>query len=124
MQPKLRTLLEDCGKEYFTTDNATQLLMFIKSNPAFKGEPQLAKELQQISDYVKILVLQFEELYQELPLEDLKEQVQSLKRRLIAGYVKIQKRQLAAEMSATSDEKKLQQMITQVDKLNKLIVGK
>jgi DNA primase len=124
MQPKLRSSLEDCGEEYFTSDNAKLLLRFIKSNPVFNGEPQLAKELQQISDYVKILVLQFEELYQELSLEDLKEQVLSLKRRLIAGYVKIQKRQLAAQMSATSDEKKLQRMITQVDKLNKLIVGK
>jgi DNA primase len=124
MQPKLRPLLDDCGEEYFTADSAKQLLSFIKSNPAFKGEPQLSKELQQISDYVKILVLQFEELYQELPLEELKEQVQSLKRRLIAGYVKIQKRQLAAAMNSTSDEKKLRQMITQVDKLNKLIVGK
>ena len=124
MQPKLRSSLEDCGEEYFTSDNAKQLLRFIIANPSFSGEPQLAKELQQISDYVKILVLQFEELYQELPLEDLREQVLSLKRRLIAGYVKIQKRQLAADMSATSDEKKLKEMITQVDKLNKLIVGK
>jgi DNA primase len=59
MQPKLRSSLEDCGEEYFTSDNAKLLLRFIKSNPVFNGEPQLAKELQQISDYVKILVLQF-----------------------------------------------------------------
>ncbi|HEX5394798.1 MAG TPA: DNA primase, partial [Candidatus Saccharimonadales bacterium] len=123
MQPKLRHMIDDCQDEYFVSGTSIKLLGFIKSNPDFKGEPQLSKELQQISDYVKILVLQFEELYQELPLEELREQVRSLKRRLIAGYVKIQKRRLAEEMSTTNDEKKLQRMISQVDKLNKLIVG-
>ena len=123
MQPKLRPELEDCLPEYFTAEPSKQLLEFLKSNPEFKGEPQLSKELQQISDYVKILVLQFEELYQDLPLEELKEQARNLRHRLIAGYVKIQKRQLAAEMSSTDDEKKLQRMIARVDKLNKLIMG-
>lgn len=122
MQPRLRPLLEDCQPEYFDDEAPRKLFEFLKQHSDFKGEPQLAKELQQISDYVKILVLQFEELYQDLPSEDLKEQAQRLKHRLIAGYAKIQKRKLVAEMQATSNEKKLQQMMKQVDKLNKLIV--
>ncbi|MEX1059195.1 MAG: DNA primase [Candidatus Saccharimonadales bacterium] len=122
MQPKLRPVLEDYQPEYFSAEAPKKLFEFLKQHSDFKGEPQLAKELQQISDYVKVLVLQFEELYQDLPLDDLKEQAQNLKHRLVAGYVKIQKRQLVAEMQATSDEKKLQQLMTKVDKLNKLIM--
>ena len=122
MQPKLRPVMEDCQPEYFSAEASKKLFEFLKQHSDFKGEPQLVKELQQISDYVKILVLQFEELYQDLPLDDLKEQAQNLKHRLVAGYVKIQKRQLVTEMQATSDEKKLQNMMRQVDKLNKLIM--
>ena len=122
MQPKFRPLLEDCLPEYFADGAPKKLLEFLKEHSDFKGEPQLARELQQISDYVKVLVLQFEELYEDLPLEDLKEQAQRLKHRLIAGYVKIQKTKLAAEMQSTTDEKKLKNMMRQVDELNKLIV--
>lgn len=122
MQPKIRPLLEDCPPEYFTGDAPKALLKFLKSHPDFKGEPQLAKGLQQFSDYVKVLVLQFEELYANLPFEDLQEEARKLRHRLIAGYVKIQKRQLVERMQAISDEKEMKKIIQQVDKLNKLIV--
>lgn len=122
MQPKFRPVLEDCREEYFADESPRKLLEFLKEHADFKGEPQLAKELQQISDYVKILALQFEELYQDLPLEDLKEQAQRLKHRLIAGYVKIQKRELVEKMQAASDDRELRKLMQKVDKLNKLIV--
>jgi len=77
--------------------------------------------LQPINDYVKVLILQFEELYQELPFVDLKEQAKNLKHRLIAGYVKTQKQLLLKKMQTTSDEKELRKIIRQVDKLNKVL---
>jgi DNA primase len=122
MQPKLRPLLKDCREEYFTGEPPQKLFEFLKTHADFEGDPQLAKELQQISDYVKVLVLQFEELYQDLSFEELKEQAGRLKHRLVAGYVKIQKRQLMAKMQAISDEKELKKLIQKVDKLNKLMV--
>lgn len=123
MQPKIRTLLNGCQPHYFSEGPARSLFNFLQKNPDFKDEPQLPKELQQITDYVKVLMLQFEELYQDLSLEELKEQALRLKHRTVAGYVKIQKRELVAAMHAEKDEKKLQQMMQTVDKLNKLIVG-
>ena len=122
MQPKIRPIVADCRPEYFTNDASIKILEFLTKHPDFKDEPQLAKELQEVSDYVKILVLQFEELYEDLPLDELKEQARRLKHRLIAGYVKIQKRQLVEKMHAVSDEKELKKLIQKVDKLNKLIV--
>ncbi len=121
LQPKLRSLAKTCKSEYFDDGPPKIVLEFIKQNPGFKGEPQVAKELQQIGDYIKILVLQFEELYQDLPVNDLKEQAQNLKHRIIAAYVKKQKQHLVEAMRGTDDEKKLQTIIKQVDRLNTLI---
>lgn len=121
VQPKLRPLLKNCRVEYFGEGPARALFEFLQKNPDFKAESQLAKELQEISDYVKILVLQFEELYQDLSVEDLKEQAQNLKRRLITRYVKTQKQRLSAAMKSAADEKELKKLIQKVDQLNALI---
>jgi DNA primase len=121
MQPKIRGLLKDCRANLFNEGPQRQLLEFLKSNPDFKGEPVLAKQLQPHADYVKIITLQFEELYQDLPLEDLREQAENLKRRLIDRFVKMQKQLLAQKMQTVSDEAELRQLVAKADKLNQLI---
>ena len=120
-KPKLRHLLENSHQEYFTDGPPRAVYNFLKKHPAFKGEPQLAKELQGVSDYVKIITLQFEELYQDVPAQDLGEQATQLKHRLITRYAKIQKQLLARAMEQTTDQAKLQQLMRKADKLNKLI---
>lgn len=121
MQPKLRKLLKDCRPEFFNGGQSRRVFEFIQKNPDFKGEPKTAGQLRQDADYVKILVLQFEEIYQDLPLDDLEEQAINLKRRLIDRYVKIQKHQLAESMQQAKSEKDIQKLINKVDKLNRLI---
>lgn len=122
MQPKLRPLLADCDEVYFNEGPPKIILSFLTDHPDFNGEPQLAKELQAVSDYVKILVLQYEELYQELSLGDLKEQALQLKKRLIGRYVKTQKKMLVAAMQDAKNEDKVEKLLKEVDKLNKLMV--
>ena len=120
MQPKLRDLIKDCQAEFFTAGPPRDLLKFLQANTDFKGDPKMAAQLQQYGDYVKIIMLQFEELYQDLPPADLAEQAAQLKHRLIDRYVKIQKRKLAEAMQdAAGDE--LIKMMRQADKLNTLI---
>lgn len=121
MRPKLRGLIEDCHPEFFTDGPQRQIFKFLKDNPDFKGDPKLAEKLQPNADYVKILVLQFEELYQDLPDEDLAEQADSLKHRLINRYVKIQKNQLLIAMQAAKDDNELNRLAKEADKLNELI---
>jgi len=121
LQPKLRKLIKDCQPEFFTDGPARQMFIFIKDNPDFKGDPKIAEQLQPISDYVKIIMLQFEELYQDLPPADLEEQAAQLKHRLIDRYVKIQKHQLAVAMDEAKDDKELNTLVSQADKLNELI---
>jgi hypothetical protein len=60
-------------------------------------------------------------MYQDLPLEDLQEQAEHLKRRLIDRYVKIQKHQLAESIEQAKSEKDIQKLLGKVDKLNRLI---
>jgi len=121
MQPKLRDLLGSLKPEFFSEGERRTVLEFLQKNPDFKGQPSTAKQLQQQGDYVKIIALQFEELYQSLAYEDLREQAINLKRRLIDRYVKIQNRAIAAEMQSTTDEKELEKLTRRADKLNTLI---
>lgn len=118
---QLRDLLEDCKAESFSDGSPRQVFEFLKANPDFRGGKTLPKALQPLADYVKILSLQFEELYQSLPSDDLAEQAAGLKKRLIEKYIKIAKSRLAEAMHKTSDEQELDRLLRKVDKLNKLI---
>lgn len=121
MQPKLRELLKDCRVEYFTDGPARQVFKFLQDSPDFKGDPKIAEQLLSEGDYVKIIMLQFEELYQDLPLDDLTEQAAQLKHRLIDRYAKIQKHKLVLAMGQTTDENELNRLVQKADKLNELI---
>jgi DNA primase len=121
MQPKLRKIIKDSKEQFFSDGQQRRVFKFIKENPDFKGDPKIAEQLQQDADYVKILVLQFEEIYQDLPLQDLQEQAGHLKHRLIDRYVKIQKHNLANAMQRAKDDSELDSLMRKVDKLNELI---
>jgi DNA primase len=121
LQPKLRDLLKGLEQDMFTSDPARKLFTFIKNNPEFNGDDKEAKQLKDIGDYVKIMSLQFEELYASLSYDDLKEQAQSLKQRLISRYVKMQNIKLAAAMQNTTDESELNKLMREADKLNQTL---
>ena len=121
MQPSLRDLLDDLKPEYFNTGGPREVFIFLRKNPKFKGEPRIVASLQDVSNYVKIASVQYEELYQDLPADDIAEQAQALKRRFLARYVIIQKHALAEAMSQTADERKIKKLMAQADKLTELI---
>lgn len=121
MQPSLRDLLSDCQAIFFSKGASREVFEFLVKNPNFRGETKLAKSLQGASDYVKIISLQFEELYQGIPLEDLRAQAATLRHRLIDRYVKIQKHRIALEMGRSSSEQRLNKLMREADKLNELI---
>lgn len=122
MHPGIRHLLKDCDTEFFSEGSRRKILEFLQKNPDFKGDPKLAAQLQEVGDYVKIITLQFEEMYADLPLDELKEQAEGLKRRIIARYVQIQKHDLARAMQdAGDDEEKVNKLIKKANKLNQLI---
>lgn len=121
LQPKLRWLLKDLSSDYFTDDNKRRVFQFLQDNPDFNGDAKTATVLQDVSDYVKIVSLQFEELYSTLDFPDLEEQAVNLTHRLIDRYVKSEKEKLAAQMRETTDEKQLKSLVKKADELNTLI---
>ena len=121
MQPKLRSLLDDCHPEFFTDGPRREVLKFLKEHPDFSGDPKLSVQLQAAGDYVKILILQFEELYADLPVPELEEIAQKLKHRQIDRYVKIQNQKLTQAIGAASTEEQRVELIKKANKLNELI---
>ncbi len=146
-QPKLRGLMDDLKDEYFSDGPARQLLKLLRENPglnyrttsgmSFSRKRESSKEnvktgsptesgmteakLKEISDYVKILSLQFEELYLGLDFGDLESQAYRLQARLIGRYVNTQKQKLSSKMQETTDTKKLAGLMQQANELNKLL---
>jgi DNA primase len=121
MQPKLRPIINECRTEFFTDGPQRRVFKFLKDNPDFKGDPKIAAQLQTDGDYVKIIMLQFEEIYMDLPLSELEDQAGQLKRRLLDRYVKIQKHTLADAMQTAKSDSELNSLMAKVDKLNALI---
>jgi DNA primase len=123
MQPKLRDLLDDCHEAFFSEGPPREVFKFIKKNPDFRVSDltSMATSLQGVSDYVKIITLQFEELYKSLAVADLGQEAVKLRRRLIGDYVKTQKHRLAVAMNQTNDEKELADLMSKANKLNDLI---
>ena len=115
--PKLRKLLKDTSGRYFDEGNAAELYKTMADKPEIKPE----SVVQSLQDYVKIVALQYEELYEGLAADDMEAQATQLKNRLVNRYVKTQKQDLAAKMRSETDENKLKQLIKQADKLNQLI---
>jgi DNA primase len=121
MQPKVRNLLKNCHPEFFTDGSARTVLKFLKQHPDFKGDPKLSEQLQDAGDYVKIIILQFEELYADLPLADLEELAEKLKHRLIDRYVKMQNRNITKAMDAAKTDEQRHELVKKAQRLNQLI---
>ncbi len=120
MQPALRYYLEGITEEMLVEEPARKLLSFLQDNPQFNGDPKDTAALRDIGDYVKILGLQFEELYQGLELLELRNEAARLQTRLIDQYVKTKKNELAAAMRLAQD-KEMTELLEQAKALDLLL---
>ncbi len=105
LQPALRYVIDEFTADILATDSAKQLHAFLKENKEFKGDPKEAKGLKELTDYVKILGLQYEELYQGLELLELRNEVARLKLRLTSQYVKTKKIVITKELGDANEER-------------------
>jgi DNA primase len=121
LQPRVRKQATNLQDFFFVDGAPRKLFNFLKENPDFSGDPKTAEPLLEIGDYVKIISLQFEELYADLPLSDLEELADKLKRRLIDRYVKMQNQRItkAIEVAKTDDQRL--ELMKKFKKLNELI---
>ena len=120
MQPALRFYLKTLDQDMFISDSAQSLLAFLRTNPDFKEDAKTAKELLPLGDYVKILGLVYEELYQDLELLELRNEAARLQARLVEHYVKAKKQVLVHAMR-NSTEKEQPALLKQAKELDQLL---
>jgi DNA primase len=109
MQPSLRTRLNRLTPAMLYHDDAKKLLTFLQEHADFTGtEPEKVAALRPLADFVKIVGLEYEELYQGLDAVDLQNEVAYLETRLIEQYVKRAKHQIAKELDSADEQSTLE----------------
>ncbi len=119
-QPALRFHLKSLNDEMLSDDQGRQLMQYFVDNPDVDGVVGDDQQLSNIADYVKILNLQYEELYQDLGLLELRNEAARMQVRLIEEYVKTKKRRLS-EALKTATEAEITVLLEQAKELDKLL---
>lgn len=121
VQPGLRDHASLLTSDMLSREEGKQLLTFLREHPDFTGKPTEPIDLlRPIADYVKILGLQYEELYQDLDSTELQYEAARLMARLIEKYVKQQKVALAAQLE-TADDALAQDLLMRAARLDALL---
>jgi DNA primase len=120
LQPKLREYLQYIKPQMLAEEQAAKLLSFLADHPDFAGDHTQAAPLRPLADYVKMLSLLYEELYQDLEITDLRYEAAQLQVKLVKIYVKTQKQRIAHELQ-TSGEARTAELLEAVKKLDNLL---
>lgn len=121
MHPPLRDAMQQMRPEMFAREPARELYEFLLKYPEYSGKSAEGHELMQnLSDYVKILVLQYEELYRDLELLELRYEATRLRNRLVEQFVKHEKQKLVADLNQ-ADEAGTAELLARVKQLDALL---
>jgi len=101
MRPTLREFLNLIDKDMLFKDEAKDLLKFLNEHKDFDGKDSIS--VRNLSDYVKIESLLYEEIYHGLELNELHYEAARLQARLIEQYVKNEKNKLADQLQTADD---------------------
>lgn len=118
--PNLREYLQPLSPDMLPEGDAQKLLTFLKQNPGYNGQGKPSATLSELQDYVKILGVIFEELYQNLETLELRYEAARLQVRLIENYVKTQKIPLTAALTDATDSQ-AQDILKKVKALDALL---
>ncbi|HET8708820.1 MAG TPA: toprim domain-containing protein, partial [Candidatus Saccharimonadales bacterium] len=122
LQPKLRDYLKIITPEMFTNDEVQQIIEFLLLHPDFDGAPETAAKLKTVGEKVKIVILEYEELYQGLEFTELQYEAARLQARVVEQYVKHQKQITAAKLNDPDTDEASIKLLLQHDKeLNALL---
>jgi DNA primase len=118
LQPKLRPLLHKLTADMISNEEGKKVFKFLVADPDYDGTDKAA--VQEFAEYVKILSLVYETLYQDLEPTELAPEANRLQAKLIARYVQAKKQQLITAMQS-ADPEQSDQLLQQVAKLNELL---
>lgn len=128
MRPTLREFMNIITTQMLSSRPGQLLFEYLSKHPSYRyqAEEDSSKvlshsiKLQNISDYVKIESLLYEELYQDLELNELHYEAARLQARLVAEYVKSKKQKLAEALD-DADELEAHSLLRQAKDYDKLL---
>jgi DNA primase len=119
-QPGQRGILKYLSDDMLLGDDPKALYAFLVKHPDFAGDPATAAKLQPQGDYVKILLLQYEELYDTVEPAELHYEAARLQAKLIEQYVKMQKQGLVHQLQ-TANEAETNELLEKAKQLDHLL---
>ena len=121
MQPNVRSLHMPLEDFLITHDQQRLVHGFLLKNPQYSGSKQIPEELIQLTDYVKIITLLYEELYQGLELSELMAEASRLKSLLVRRYVLTKKNELISAQNSVLTDEESRVILSEVKKLDQLL---
>jgi DNA primase len=119
-QSSFRSYLQPISADMLLGEPAKTLVTFLKANPAFGDDPQAAAPLSPIADYVKMLLVIYEELYQELEAVELGYELTRLQTSIVRQYAKVQKQRIAIALQ-TADKTQEDALLERSKQLDTLL---
>ena len=120
MRPTLRGLLDGIDWEILPEAQGRILLEYLQEHPDFDGKLAGVKGLKEITEYIKIVSLQYETLYQDLDDVELSLEAKRLRTRLTEQYVKSKKAEIAFALH-DADDSKTTELLEQAKELDALL---
>ncbi len=122
VRARLRTHLESIRAEMFRGEDAQAMLRFLQQYPDvdIQKPGEQANALLKLGDYVKMLVILYEELYAPLELLELQYEAARLQVRVIEKFVKAKKSTLIEQLH-DADEQTTDTLLQEVKKLDVLL---
>lgn len=118
LQPKLRNHLYLLEPDMFSGEQTKKVFIFLQAHPDYDGMDKA--KVRQFADYVKILSLVYETLYQDLDAVELGYEAARLQAKLIAQYVRTEKQQLIAKLQ-TAEPKEADTLLQRAAVLDELL---
>ncbi len=120
LQPRVREHIAALKPQMLAGEQAAKLLTFLHETPDFTGDSSQITPLRPLAEYVKMLSLLFEELYQDLEVTELQREAAQLQASLVRMYIQNQKQRIVRELAASSDER-TNELLAAAKKLDDLL---
>lgn len=121
MRPSLRNFMQNVLPEMFLSPDGAELFNFLLEHQNFDGQDkEQAEKLKNLADYVKMLALQYETLYQDQDEQELGYEAARHRVRLVERYVKTKKTDLVQAMRS-ANESETTTLLEQAKKLDELL---
>jgi DNA primase len=117
-----RFLVTESSHLVFNTPERQRVYEYVEANPHVSLSDNIPEDLKDVEDYVKILLLKAEELYDSFDSNERLRELRDLVGKLTKKYQKAQKQQLTEVIRAaeeSGDEKKLEELLNQFNDLLK-----